>query len=86
MPDLVAGTLLFTLPIKHFQLIQKTISHIEARLVVSRPLESQEEKDLAAYFNKGCQHDFNYSFVYIDEIKRGANGKYEVFRCEVPGA
>ncbi len=84
MPNLSTGPLLNDLPIKHFQLVQKTTELIEARLVVGRPLTADEETALADYFNKGWCHEFSFTFVYPDEIKRGANGKYEVFRCEVP--
>lgn len=83
MPNLSTGPLLTQLPIKHFQLVQKTTEFIEARLVVGRPLTISEELALADYFNKGWRHEFNFKFVYVDEITRGANGKYEVFRCEV---
>ena len=86
MPNLSTGPLLNELPIKHFQLIQKTTESIEARLVVGRPLTAAEEIALTKYFNKGWRHEFNFTFVYLDEITRGANGKYEVFRCEVPSA
>jgi len=83
MPNLATGPLLNELPIKHFQLIQKSTTLIEARLVVGRPLSQAEEQALAAYFNKGWLHEFDFKFVYIDKISRGENGKYEVFRCEV---
>jgi phenylacetate-CoA ligase len=83
MPNLSTGPLLNDLPIKHFQLVQKTTELIEARLVVGRPLTAAEETALANYFNKGWRHEFNFTFVYLDEIARGANGKYEVFSCEV---
>jgi len=84
MPSLLTGPLLNELPIKHFQLVQKTTELIEARLVVGRPLTRAEERALADYFNRAWQHEFNFAFVYLDEITRGANGKYEVFLCEVP--
>ncbi len=84
MPNLSTGPLLNELPIRHFQLVQKTTELVEARLVVGRLLTTAEETALADYFNKGWLHEFNFTFVYVDEIKRGANGKYEVFRCEVP--
>jgi phenylacetate-CoA ligase len=84
MPNLSTGPLLNDLPIKHFQLVQKTTELIEARLVVGRLLSADEETALANYFNNGWRHEFNFTFVYLDEIARGDNGKYEVFRCEVP--
>jgi phenylacetate-CoA ligase len=86
MPNLSTGPLLNDLPIKHFQLVQKTTELVEARLVVGRPLTVAEETALADYFNKGWRHEFNFAFIYLDEIARGANGKYEVFRCEVSTA
>ncbi len=86
MPNLSTGPLLNDLPIRHFQLVQKTTELIEARLVVDRPLTESEETALADYFNKGWRHEFNFVFIYLDEIARGANGKYEVFRCDVSTA
>ena len=83
MPNLSTGPLLNELPIKHFQLVQKTTEMIEARIVVGRPLTANEETELADYFNKGWGYEFNFTFVYVDEIARGINGKYEVFLCEV---
>ena len=83
MPNLVTGPLLNDLPIKHFQLIQKTTELIEARLVVGRPLTTDEETALADYFNKGWRYEFKFKFVYVEEITRGSNGKYEVFVSEV---
>ncbi|MCP4046281.1 MAG: phenylacetate--CoA ligase family protein [Gammaproteobacteria bacterium] len=84
MLNLATGSWLFDLPIKHFQLVQKTTELIEARLVVDRALTTAEETALVENFNKGWRHQFNFSFAYPDDIARGANGKYEVFRCEVP--
>ena len=86
MPNLSTGPLLNDLPIRHFQLVQKTTELIEARLVVDRPLTESEETALADYYNKGWRHEFNFVFIYLDEIARGANGKYEVFRCDVSTA
>ena len=82
-PGEVGKTVISSLNI---QLVQKTTELIEARLVVGCPLTAAEETALADYFNKGWRHEFNFVFVYLDEITRGANGKYEVFRCEVSTA
>lgn len=83
MPAFSTEPILNDLPIKHFQLVQKTYTDIEARFVVSSPLTKKDEDDLVAYFNSGLQYDFNFTIVYLDEITRGKNGKYEVFKCEV---
>jgi len=84
IPNFMTSQMLHDLPIRHFQLVQKTTEMIEARLVVDRPLTNGEEDALADHFNKNWQHTFRFTFVYLHEITRGANGKYEVFRCEVP--
>jgi phenylacetate-CoA ligase len=71
------------LPIRQFQLIQRSLDEIEARLVVKRPMTEDEEQQLAAYFNRGFGHEFPFTFVYVDDIPRLASGKHEIFRSEV---
>ena len=71
------------LPIRQFQLTQKTVHEIEARIAAKQPFSAENEDTFADFFRRGLGHDFAFSFVYVDEIPRQANGKYEVFRCEV---
>lgn len=71
------------LPIRQFQLVQKTVHEIEARLAAKRPLSADEEARFASVFNRGFGHAFRFRFVYLDEIPRLPSGKYEIFRCEV---
>jgi len=82
-PAFSSEPILNELPIKHFQLIQKTYDDIEAKLVVKSPLTESEENSLADYFNRTLHHDFRFTFIYLDEIPRGRTGKYEVFKCEL---
>lgn len=82
-PAFATETVLNDLPIRQFQLVQKTVHEIEARLAVKRPLSADEEARFADFFNRGMGHEFEYRFVYVEEIPRLPSGKYEVFRCEV---
>ncbi len=84
-PLLATEPILNELPIRQYQLVQKTVHEIEAKLAVERPLSAEEEADIADFFNRGFGHRFAFRFVYVDEIPRLPSGKYEVFRCEVEG-
>ena len=70
-------------PITQYQLIQKDLEKITIKLVVTKDLTSAQETELSNYFSTQFKHQFNYHFIYCDDIPQKANGKYEVFRSEV---
>ena len=70
-------------PILQHQFIQRSLEHIEARLVVERPLTAEEEKALRAHLLGRLNHPFRLTFTYLDEMPRGAGGKFETFISEV---
>ncbi|MBX7166852.1 MAG: hypothetical protein K1X74_11030 [Pirellulales bacterium] len=72
-------------PIQQFQLVQKTTSQAELRLVMPRPLDAQEELLLRGWVTKAVGFEFDLSIRYVEDIPRNARGKYEDFRCEVRG-
>lgn len=82
-PTFYTEPVLNELPIRQFQFVQKTVHEIETRLAVNRPLTAGEETRIGDFMNRGFGHEFQYRFVYMDEIPRLPSGKYEVFRCEV---
>ena len=82
-PEIGREYVLVTLPIRQFQITQKTTEVIEIKLAVTRPLTKDEEKELCDYFTRLFLYAFDYRFVYVDEIPRAAGGKYETFRSEV---
>ncbi len=84
-PVLDSDSVIFNLPIRQYQMIQKTLEMIEMKLVVERPLKAAEERQLREYYCRSFGHPFRFQFVYVDEIARAASGKYEVFRSEVGG-
>lgn len=69
--------------IRQFQLTQKTVETIAIKLVVATPLTKSTESQLEHYLTDkfGCK--FDYQFAYVDDIPRGANGKFEEFKSEV---
>ena len=70
-------------PIRQFQLTQKTVERIEVKLAVSRPLTGEEEVETRAVLTDRLRYAFDFDFVYVDEIKRAANGKFFEFQSEV---
>ena len=69
--------------IRQFQLIQKSLETIEVKLVVASPLTREKESQLAQALVEKFEHPFDYQFVYVDDIPRGENGKFEEFMSEV---
>jgi phenylacetate-CoA ligase len=69
--------------IRQFQVIQKTVECIEIKLVVATPLTKSKEIQMANAMTDKFGHAFDYRFVYVDDIPRHANGKFEEFISEV---
>ena len=73
-------------PVLQYQVIQKTLDHIEMRLVCSRPPTAREEAALRATLVASLGHPFMVDFVYFaDHLPRSASGKREDFISEVSG-
>ena len=70
-------------PVRQFQVVQRTLQHIEVSLVVVRPLTVDEEGALRVLVLRNLGHPFEVTFSYHDDIPRLASGKYEDFRSEV---
>jgi phenylacetate-CoA ligase len=69
------------LPIIQHQLVQRSASLIEARLVCSRRLVPAEEDRLRHIVEQCGAKGFEVEITYHDEISRSAGGKYEEFMC-----
>jgi phenylacetate-CoA ligase len=73
-------------PVRQFQLIQKSLTLIEARMAVARPLTAAEEAQVLDLVREELGYPFEVSFTYLDELRRNpANGKFEDFRSELLG-
>ncbi len=71
------------LPIRQYQVTQKSMTEIEIKLVADRPLTKNEEDGFSDFITRSLRYSFLVSIVYVDEIPRGPGGKFEIFRCEV---
>ena len=72
-----------SLPIAQFQIVQRSVRALEARLVTERRLSSEEEALLAEKLRDHCGAPFDVTFAYVDAIPRGQGGKFEDFYSEV---
>lgn len=72
------------LPVEQFQLVQKSLSLLELRLVAPRRATAEEESRLRDAIVGRIGHPFEVQFSYPQRIARGATGKFEDFRSELP--
>jgi phenylacetate-CoA ligase len=70
-------------PIRQFQIVQKSLEQIEARLVTQRPLTLAEESHLTAILHQTYGYPFQLTFTYLDDIAGQGNGKFEEFVSEI---
>ena len=66
-----------------FQLTQKSLEIIEVKLAVAAPLTNVKEWQIGRYLTEKFRHQFDYQFVYVDDIPRAPNGKFEEFKSEL---
>ena len=72
-----------TLPIKQYQMVQKTTDGLELRLAVRRPLTEQEEAEFRGVVLDTIGTPMQLELTYQDEIPRDRSGKYEMFKSEI---
>ncbi len=72
------------LPVEQFQVVQKSLAELEVRLVTARPATADEEARLRDIILARIGHPFELRFSYPERIARGATGKFEDFRSELP--
>ena len=52
-------------------------------LKLPEPLSENRETQICQVLDEKFGHPFEYRFVYVDDIPRAANGKFEEFMSEV---
>jgi phenylacetate-CoA ligase len=82
-PNLAATFYRQAAPVIQHQLVQHDLQHLEARLVVERPLTGEEEAALRILIVERIGHPFSVKFSYPDRIERSCSGKYEEFVSHV---
>ena len=79
------GTLdsLLQLGVTQFQVVQKSLERLEARVAVTHTFSPDEEEALRSWVRKAYGEDFEIVLTYFDEIPRTAEGKFFDFLSEV---
>ncbi len=78
------GRSLIEIPaVVQFQVVQRTPTQIDLKLVVRRPLTPAEEAQARTMVLKSLRHPFDLRLVYVDAIARSPSGKYEDFLSEI---
>jgi phenylacetate-CoA ligase len=71
-------------PILQYQLIQKSLTHIEVRLVLEQKLTPSQQTKLSAVIQSALGHPFTLDYVFFEHsIPRAQGGKFEEFVCEI---
>ncbi len=81
-PIFSSSEFLAVAPIRQKQLIQRSESEIEIKLVADSPLSEEQEARLGGLLNERIGHTFSYRFTYLDEIPRSKGGKFEEVRVD----
>ncbi len=82
-PSLGSNSPAWPTSIRQCQLAQVEYDLVEARLVSAAALSAEQEGALRTHIQSRLPAGFRVSFVYRDEIERGAGGKNEGFVCEI---
>lgn len=82
-PELEGATLAEVAPIAQFQVVQKSLTELELRLVPARTLTAAEEDGLRRMLHHRLRHDFDIAISYHQSIPRSRSGKYEDFKSEL---
>ncbi|MGF1612437.1 MAG: phenylacetate--CoA ligase family protein [Gammaproteobacteria bacterium] len=69
--------------VRQFQLVQKSLTGMELKLVADRVLNPAEEEQVRRQIEGNLGYPFEVQFTYCDSIPRSAAGKYEDFRSEI---
>lgn len=71
-------------PIRQYQLVQKSLTELELRVVPERPMTADDEAKMRAVIFESLEQEFQLTFTYHDEIPRGPGAKFEDFKSELP--
>ncbi len=71
-------------PISQFQVVQVQPDAVDVYIVAERKLTDDEEPLISGLIYEAFNWPMQVNIVYVDEIKRGAGGKFEDYRCDVP--
>lgn len=72
-------------PLRRHQVVQTALDALSLRLAVARPLTAEEAAAALAWARAKFGEGFAVTVEALADLPRGPAGKFEDFRCEVPG-
>ena len=69
--------------VAQFQFVQTSVSTLEARFSLDRPVSDEDEAGMRAWISDVFGSDLEVALSYVDEIPRTPDGKYFEFMSEV---
>ncbi len=78
-PSFPESEMLQAAPVRQFQIIQRDLQNVEAKLVMENPPSDQEKKNLHKFLIGCLRHEFDLELSFVEEIPRSPSGKYEDF-------
>jgi phenylacetate-CoA ligase len=82
-PDIAALHLNEIAPLRQYQMVQKSYTAIEIRLVLARPFEGDEEQRMRDMILHALGQPFDLTLIPVSDIPRHPSGKFEDFISEV---
>ena len=70
-------------PFRQFQIIQRTLDSLQAKVVRATPFTAEEEERMKNYLRETLGYPFRIAVEYVNEIARSPSGKFEDFRSEL---
>ena len=70
-------------PVSQYQIVQKSVSDLEVRVVSTRPLTAEDEGKIRDVIAAEVGPGFQVAFSYHDAIARSKGAKFEDFRSEL---
>ncbi len=71
------------LPIRQFQVVQRSLDHVEALIVSRGAVDAEAQERMRRALAEKLRAPFRISVTLVEEIPAAANGKIEDFRSEV---
>jgi phenylacetate-CoA ligase len=70
-------------PVRQYQIVQKTLTELEVRIVPERPLTADDENRIRGVIADQVGQGFQVQFTYHEAIARSKGGKFEDFRSDL---
>ncbi|MBL4720935.1 MAG: phenylacetate--CoA ligase family protein [Alphaproteobacteria bacterium] len=82
-PDIAALHLHEIAPLRQYQMIQKSYTDIDMKLVLTRPLSEEEASRMRNLIITALGQPFTLNLIPVDDIPRHPSGKFEDFMSEM---